>query len=427
MKEKGDFLDNSNLKKILTGGLLIILSLFILIEIFTQKRTLWRTHTVLTGETIILEESNKIIASEPTDDKLRGTIFDRNGIKLSYTKFDKDNPDIYNREFNSDYNKCFSNIVDGFATSLGLDTVFSKTLRMHNPTYVNKLNNIGRSIHTTLDAKIQDEIYNKVLYYQKTGIDYVTYGSVIVMKRNGEILSEVSCPSFDLNKYRTEYITRIDETGLGTTDNKALENVELNPNIFKDLFKTIMESKKKINYKELETSLNEMFGFSMIECDFGNIENSISYNFPKTKMESVSISPVFLAVYSRACVFGEAVKPYVLKNVVDTTDYKNVIEKGSTPNEVIGVLPDEYKNTVKENFTDIRQYNIDIPDNFQLYGDTYSEGNTYYMYGVLYNESSVDDSYIIVLQVMNDNNSLQGDDPMQKVADIYENIVKVIT
>lgn len=131
-----------------------------------------------------------ILASENT----RGTIFDRNGEKLAYTE---SNGEIENRVY--PYTNLFSHVV-GYSTKgkTGIESLANYYLINSDIPLSEKVENDlaqkknpGNEVHTTLDANLQQVVYDSLGIYKSA--------CVVTNVKTGEVLAMVSKPDFDPN------------------------------------------------------------------------------------------------------------------------------------------------------------------------------------------------------------------------------------
>lgn len=366
---------------------------------------------------------------EFSESKLRGTIFDRNGIELSYTVY-KDSPQVYYRMFNSDYSKCFSNVIDGYATDKGLDSVFEAVLRMENPHKVNKDDSIGRSVQLTIDAKLQKRIYN-LLNDAKN--NRVVNGSVVVMKSDGQILSMTSSPGFDIEDYKANEKTRVSQIGMGTTENKAISSNPTDLGVFSPIIKAEYGSAdiKQIGIKKTKSLLTAQLAFNSnvpIECDFGELLNSIEFDSEEIKFSVLNTSPMYLAALIREFILGDMIKPCCLLNVVDTTNFKRIIEP-KAKQEIIASLSKEQRNKVCDELLELgREFNLKLKSNQTFYGYITKNSNEYNVAGMLRDVKNDENSRIIVLQIINPRKELDFDgiNSIDDVKTLFSSIISLI-
>jgi len=143
-----------------------------------------------------------ILASENT----RGTIFDRDGNKLAYTQETNGEEErVY------PYNNLFSHVV-GFSTKgkTGIEGLSNYYLINSNIPLSQKvendmaqLKNPGNEVHTTLDADLQQVVYDSLGIYKSA--------CVVTNVKTGEVLAMVSKPDFDPNTIVQDWDKYVEE------------------------------------------------------------------------------------------------------------------------------------------------------------------------------------------------------------------------
>lgn len=143
-----------------------------------------------------------ILASENT----RGTIFDKNGEKLAYTEEQgEEEKRVY------PYNNLFSHVV-GFSTKgkTGIESLANYYLinsdiplseKVEND--VAQVKNPGNEVHTTLDANLQQVVYDSLGIYKSA--------CVVTNVKTGEVLAMVSKPDFDPNTIVEDWDKYVEE------------------------------------------------------------------------------------------------------------------------------------------------------------------------------------------------------------------------
>lgn len=401
---------------------------------------------------------------------IKGNLYDSDGDLLMYSWQDETGKEI--RSFSESYKIPFANILAEM--SGGFDKTFEETLRNNNPSPVNGNENIGRSIQLTLDADVQNAIYQ---YMQNMGI----VGSVVVMRNDGSILSEVSYPSYDPDLFISDQ-SYADSLSWGACGNKAFQNAtpgscfKIMSEVISDkhgitslyddgtwvddgativnwdhdtnysypiaersLYSAFVNSSNiffakafdQIGTQEVLSDLGNMFNFGPgyeIYCDFGSLENNIEVYCSDDLRRSafgqsyVRTCPIYLAALGREAVFGDMVKPFVIKNVVDTNDFYSVVEQGSAPYEIIGSIPPECRQNLLDGMSGVASnLGIYVPEGYQLFAKTGTAetgaGDYLYITGCIknYNDNgqsgavysdysdyrSNGGSYIIVMQIQN--------------------------
>lgn len=424
----------------------------------------------------------------------KGNIYDSDGDLLMYSRRDETGSEVRSSSDDQGYKIAFGNILS--ETSGGFDYNFEEILRKNNPTAVNNDPDVGQSIQLTLDADVQNAVYQ---YMQNNNI----VGSVVIMRNDGSILAEVSYPSYDpdllmsdpnyintlpggacLNKafqnaspgscfkIMSEVlcdkhgITSLYDDGTWIDDGATIVNWDHDTGYYpipdRTLSSAFVNSSniffakafQQIGTQDVLNDLGNIFNFGPgyeIWCDFGSLENNIEIYCNDDLRRSafgqayVRTCPVYLAALGREAVFGDMVKPFVLRNIVDTNDFYSVIESGSTPFEVIGSIPAEYRQNLLDGMNGVASnLGIYVPDGYQLYAKTGTAetgaGDFLYITGCVknYNDngsccgvnSDYSDyrasggSYTIVMQVQNpkDHNFTFASESAQ----LYKGIIDIV-
>lgn len=140
---------------------------------------------------------------------LRGSILDRNGNSLAYSKRDQkgNNYRIYN------YNYMYTPIIGYNSSSLGrsgIESSYNRTLLNipDNDDFISQVENMyrqsdrGKDVYLSIDTDIQ-------AYMNELLGDY--RGAIVVLDpRNGDILSMVSKPTFNVNQIHENWDKLID-------------------------------------------------------------------------------------------------------------------------------------------------------------------------------------------------------------------------
>jgi len=394
---------------------------------------------------------------------LRGNIYDCKGRLLMTTKYEEG--ETPRRISADEYAVPFANILTDM--SEGYDTVFSEQLREDNPTPCDKDDTIGQSIQLTIDGEVQKAIYN---YMQSMNI----VGSVVVMRTDGSLMSQVSYPSYDSNAVADQSYD--EKLAWGDCGNKAFQNCEPG-SCFKIMSEVIADKHgvyslydegewsfdgtsivnwdhdtgygypmerslqsafinssniffakafDQIGKEAVLADLEEMFKFcSGIECDFGTMNNNVEIycddDLRRTAFGQsyVLTCPIYLAALGREAVFGDMVRPFVLKCTVDTTDPASVTGSGSKPLDVVASIPQEYRKGLLDGMLGVVDHlSVSVPAGYTLYAKTGTaetwKDDFLYITGCLKNDSDDGNgsyidyssyggkgSYIIVMQIQN--------------------------
>lgn len=417
----------------------------------------------------------------PVPSVMRGNLYDCNGTLLMFSE--KDSSGKEQRMTNDSNKVAFANVLNEM--SEGLDMVYDRKLRTQNPTSDTK---VGQSIQLTFDADIQNAIYN---YMETTGI----IGSAVVMRSDGSLVAEVSYPSYDPDIYYG--VETEEDLAWGTYGNKAFQNFppgstfKIMSEVISDkhgiysltdegtwyydgtsivnwdhdtnwgypmersLYSAFINSSNIFFARSFDTigkdavleDLEKIFHFvSDIDCDFGTISNNIEIYCNDDLRRSafgqsyVMTCPIYLAALSREAVFGDMVKPFTIKNIVDTNNPDSVIASGSKDHEVIGTIPADYRQNLLDGMTGVGgNLGIYVPSGYEFYAKTGTaetwEGDFLYITGVLKNTndngtkkysdySSYNDSYIIVTQFRNP--QAFGFNFASESASLYQGVVNCV-
>lgn len=350
----------------------------------------------------------------------KGNIYDSDGKLLMSSYHNETGTEVRSSSSDQNYRIAFGNILS--RSSGGFDSTFESILRKDNPTAVNGDAEIGQSIQLTMDADAQNAVYQ---YMQSNNI----VGSVVVMRNDGSIMAEVSYPSYDPDlllsdpnyintlpsgacinkafqnvspgscfKIMSEVlcdkhgITSLYDDGTWNDNGSVIVNWDHNTGYYpvpdRSLYSAFVNSSniffakafQQIGTEDVLNDLGNIFNFGSgyeIWCDFGSLENNIEIYCDDDLRRSafgqsyVRTCPIYLAALAREAVFGDMVKPFVIKNIVDTNDFSNVLEEGSEPFEVIGSIPKEYRQNLLEGMSGVASnLGVYVPEGYQLYAKT---------------------------------------------------------
>lgn len=428
-------------------------------------------NTEVTTAAVTEEETAEeaVPAMAVTGDIVKGNFYDANGKLLVSSEVQDDGS--VKRVYEKEYAVPFANIITEM--SAGYDTTFDEVLMTENPVSADSsyAYPVGQSIQLTLDADKQKAIYE---YMDEKKIK----GSCIVLRSDGSILSQVSYPSYDPTTVKDQKYD--EELAWGEVGNKAFQNYEpgscfkimseviadkhgiyeqwdegewdfggtpivnwdheTNKNSYpmsRSLYWAFVSSSNiffaktfdQIGVDGVLDDLETMFHFGAecdIPCDFGDIENNVEIycddDLRRTAFGQsyVLTCPIYLAALGREAVFGDMVRPFVFKNIVDTNDGKTVIGEGSKSGDVIASIPEAYRQGLKDGMIGVAsETGIYPPEGYTLYAktgtaETWFDDDFLYITGAIVNEkddpkASYTDysnygekgSYSIVLQVQN--------------------------
>ncbi|HQM02750.1 MAG TPA: penicillin-binding transpeptidase domain-containing protein [Ruminococcus flavefaciens] len=428
-------------------------------------------NTEVTTAAVTEEETTEeaVPAMAVTGGIVKGNFYDANGKLLVSSEVQDDGS--VKRVYEKEYAVPFANIITEM--SAGYDTTFDEVLMTENPVSADSsyAYPVGQSIQLTLDADKQKAIYE---YMDEKKIK----GSCVVLRSDGSILSQVSYPAYDPTTVKDQKYD--EDLAWGEVGNKAFQNYEpgscfkimseviadkhgiyeqwdegewdfggtpivnwdheTNKNSYpmsRSLYWAFVSSSNiffaktfdQIGVDGVLDDLETMFHFGAecdIPCDFGDIENNVEIycddDLRRTAFGQsyVLTCPIYLAALGREAVFGDMVRPFVFKNIVDTNDGKTVIGEGSKSGDVIASIPEAYRQGLKDGMIGVAsETGIYPPEGYTLYAktgtaETWFDDDFLYITGAIVNEkddpkASYTDysnygekgSYSIVLQVQN--------------------------
>lgn len=419
----------------------------------------------------------------------RGNIYDTNLKLVTYGTYAKGEDD--ERIYGENCAYSFSNLIS--EASNGLDESLRELLTSVNPTKIAADHEVGRSVRLTIDSDVQTELCS---YMANMGMS----GSIVVLRTDGSILAEVSYPNYDPELYFSDEEYR-NLLWSGALENKAFMNAS--PGSCFKIMSEVIADKNNITclyddgewfdsgativnwdhdiggypipertlysafvnssniffakvYDQLGTDkvldeLNRLFHFcDPINCDFGSIENQIKIECLDDLRRSafgqshVKTCPIYLAALGREAVFGDMVKPFIVQQVVDTSDPSKECSKGTSPYEVIASIPEEYRQNLLDCMTGVaNNLGIYVPENYQFYAKTGTaetgRGDFLYITGCLrnvadrtnekikytdYSNYGLDGSYIIVMQLQNPADF--GFDFASQTGYLYQGIINTV-
>lgn len=419
----------------------------------------------LTEAVTTTAEPTTTVTTTTTAPVMKGNIYDSNGSLLLYSTKDENGRLL---RYAPDENAVsFANVVSEM--SGGFDSAFSDILTDPDPTYSVGDDKVGKSIQVTLDSNVQNAIYS---YMQAQNI----VGSSVVLRTDGSLLAEVSSPSYDPEPYAadTSYdeelawgqcgnkafqnatpgscfkimsevisdmhgVTSLYDDGTWTDDGATIVNwdhdVGYYPIAERTLYSAFINSSNiffakafdQIGTDTVLSDLNNIFHFGLgndIECDFGALSNNIEIYCKDDLRRSafgqsyVTTSPIFLAALGREAVFGDMVKPFALKNIVDQNDPSIVTGAGTQSGEVIASIPVEYRQNLLDCMNGVASNLGVYAPGYIFYAKTGTaetwQGDILYITGIAYNPADDPDmtyadystyrdtgSYVIIMQIQN--------------------------
>ena len=397
----------------------------------------------------------------PQSTGAKGNIFDSKGHLLV-----SDTEDGKRRSFAGDYAVSFANIITSMSD--GYDTAFHKILT--TPSGADSC----QSIKLTIDGDVQNDIYS---YMESINLR----GAVVVLRTDGSIMAQVSYPSYDPNAVEDQKYN--EDLAWGDVGNKAFSNYEpgscfkimsevladrygiyslyddgtwdfgndhpivnwdhkTNKNSYpipnRSLNSAFINSSniffakafERIGEEAVISDLRTIFHFGAedsddIHCDFGDLSNNIEIEdiddlrrsaFGQAK---VLTCPIFLAALGREAAFGDMVTPFVMKDIVDSSDPNKKTGSGSKANDVIASIPPECRDNLLSVMGSVgADIGVYVPDGYSFYAKTGTAegwlGDFLYITGCVknYNDNgsqnwdSYDNygetgSYVVVMEIQN--------------------------
>lgn len=449
--------------------------------ISTSASIVQQTNTTAQAE--IATEIATASPAVPSDDVMRGNLYDAEGKLLMFSQADEYGTEI---RMTNDSNKvAFANVLNEM--SEGIDLTLDKKLRVPNPTPLDG-GSYGQSVQLTFDADAQNAVYN---YMAEKGVK----GAAVVMRSDGSIMAQVSYPSYDPDVYYG--VETEEDLAWGTYGNKAFQNFppgscfKIMSEVIADkhgiysltdegewqfdgvsivnwdhdtnygypmqrsLYSAFVNSSNiffarafdQIGTENVLNDLNTIFHFGTdIQCDFGVIGNNIEIycndDLRRTAFGQsyVLTCPIYLAALGREAVFGDMVRPFVVKNIVDTADFNTVLENGSAANEVIGSIPVNCRQNLLDGMLGVAGgLGVYVPEGYEFYAKTGTaetwENDFLYITGVVKNisddgtrvysnYSDYNGSYIIAMQIRNP--EYFGFSFASESASVYQGIINAV-
>ena len=419
----------------------------------------------------------------------RGNIYDTNLKLVTYGTYAGGDDD--ERLYGENCAHSFGNIIS--EASNGLDNALRDVLVTSNPTHISAGHDVGRSVRLTIDSDVQTALCS---YMANMGMS----GSVVVLRTDGSILAEVSYPTYDPELYFSDEEYR-NSLWSGALENKAFTNAspgscfKIMSEVIADkngitslydegewndsgativnwdhetgwypveertLYSAFVNSSNiffakvfdRLGTEKVLEELNSLFHFcDPINCDFGSLTNNIEVHCLDDLRRSafgqsyVQTCPIYLAALGREAVFGDMVKPFVIQQVVDTSDPSKECSRGTDPYEVIASIPAEYRQDLLDCMSGVASnLGIYVPENYEFYAKTGTaetgRGDFLYITGCLkniadrtgekikyadYNDYKPCGSYIIIMQLQNPRDF--GFDFASQTGYLYQGIIDTV-
>ena len=185
-----------------------------------------------------------------------------------------------------------------------------------------------------------------------------------------------------------------------------------------------------------------------IKCDFGVLSNNIEIEdvddlrrsaFGQSK---VLTCPIFLTALGREAVFGDMVTPFVLKDIVDSSDPNTKIGDGSKAYDVIASIPPECRDNLLNGMRGVgSDIGVYVAGNYSFYAKTGTaegwRGDYLYITGCAKNNSdngsqtyeNYDNygetgSYVVVMEIQNPAD--HGFEFASQSAGLYNGIMNIV-
>lgn len=211
-----------------------------------------------------------ILASENT----RGVIYDRNGEKLAYTQSDGESETrVY------PFANLFSHVV-GYSTKgkTGIEQLANYYLINSNIPLSEKVENDiaqvknpGNEVHTTLDANLQQIVYDSLGIYKSA--------CVVTNVKTGEVLAMVSKPDFDPNTIVQDWDKYVEEETTKNSSvllNRATQGLYPPGSTFKVItsLQYLKENNTSVDGYHFDCNGKFSHGNTTIQCYHGSVHGS---------------------------------------------------------------------------------------------------------------------------------------------------------
>ncbi|MCR4889964.1 MAG: hypothetical protein K5979_12415 [Ruminococcus sp.] len=252
----------------------------------------------------------------------RGDTLDRNGSFLAGFKYMEDGS--AKRVFAPDMPFSMSNILGNLGSEQwGIDYEFDDLLRVKSTNQEDA--NTGITIRTTLNSNLQQKVYDTISQH------YSEFkGSVVIMRQNGEILADVSYPSF--NHLEFDKNAEIIEQSDGFKGrNRSFVSKPLHMRIL-NLIPGLSEKPENV------LSDIHFYDSEYLDCDFGCLEEN-HIDKENNSVGFMKVSPIYLAALLRKALIEDAVmpKPFMLLDFSDPDDHSIKL----SDEEIISKLEDK--------------------------------------------------------------------------------------
>lgn len=247
---------------------------------------------------------------------LRGTIYDRNGIKLVWSVPDKNAPCGYRRQWNQDAVNAGLGPVIGYYSNRygasGLEATYDDVLNGTHAASLGDVENhllhkpvIGSDLYLTIDLKLQEQVnalYN--LHAEEGGVCQDPQsdppGSITVENpQTGEILAMVSRPYFDPNRIGDDaYWNQITTSSAAPLINRATQGLYVPGSTFKTVTLAAALDTGQVDLQNTTYTRDQVYDFVVDGHDFHWDDSFNGAPFPMSVEQgyAYSVNEIFARV-----------------------------------------------------------------------------------------------------------------------------------